>query len=297
MAASYPDPIIIHPQTLPHKQTFILLHGRGSSASKFAPPLLASPIVIAGSESEKTLPDIFPHAKFVFLTASRRRATLYKRSVINQWFDCWEIAAQGEREELQVDGLRESTGYIHGVIREEARVLGGTENIILGGLSQGCAASVVALLLWDGEGALGGFVGMCGRLPFRRQLEDVVRGVYGDGDEVDGEDFNPFADEDDEDEDDGAHTGVKGAVAYLREELDIPPDIPTKLSFQQTPIFLGHGSLDEKVPVTLGEEMATCLDSMGAEVVWRKYDDLGHWYSPAMLGDFVSFAREHMCKE
>ena len=202
-----------------------------------------------------------------------------------------------------MDGLRETTSYIHGIIKREARILGGTENIVLGGLSQGCAASMVASLLWDGD-ALGALVGMCGWLPLSRHLGDIMRGVSIDDEEIDGEEFNPFAEDEDDDGDgdsdevvDEPRSNVERALAYLREELDMSHDLPAELPLPRTPIFLGHGVLDKKVPVTLGEEMAACLDSMGAGLVWTRYDSLGHWYSPDMLRDIVGFVRKHVCTE
>jgi hypothetical protein len=47
------------------------------------------------------------------------------------------------------------------------------KNVVLWGLSQGCAASLVALLTWDGE-PFGAVVGMCGWLPFRKHLEEIA---------------------------------------------------------------------------------------------------------------------------
>lgn len=83
-----------------------------------------------------------------------------------------------------IDGLRETTAYLHTLIREEIALLraagGGSRDIVLGGLSQGCAASLVAAALWDGEEwPLGAVVGMCGWLPF---VEGVMAGGVGWGD-------------------------------------------------------------------------------------------------------------------
>ena len=51
MASDYPSPHIVPPRSLPRKQTFILLHGRGSSGDKFGPPLLDTPISSSSSSS------------------------------------------------------------------------------------------------------------------------------------------------------------------------------------------------------------------------------------------------------
>lgn len=45
------------------------------------------------------------------------------------------------------------------------------QNVILGGLSQGCAAALIATLLWDGEPLAAAF-GMCGWLPYRGHIDN-----------------------------------------------------------------------------------------------------------------------------
>ncbi|KAK2743954.1 hypothetical protein FQN55_007003 [Onygenales sp. PD_40] len=315
----YPTPLTIPPLQPPHKQTLILLHGRGSNASLFSHQLLTTPFPITTTATTSpltntpdpitTLRTAFPHAKFVFPTASRRRTAQFNRSLINQWFDCWtpyEIPIQ--REELQIEGLRESVAFIHEVVRAEVEgVEGGAGRVIVGGLSQGCATGLVAGLLWEGE-ALGGWVGFCGRLPFGRGVGGVLGNGNGnggeedgDGDEIEGEGEggNPFAVEDDDEGVRGDDTPLPArAVNYLREELGILASRPLStttddsLLFQKTPVFLGHGTADDKVPICLGQEAARCLKEMGMDVTWHEYQGLGHWYSETMLGDFVKFVRE-----
>lgn len=313
----FPDPLIFEPLQLPHRQTFILLHGRGSWAEKFGPELLRTPIqnrnpIIpdcnekdrAGdgpgdtSQSVKpamTLQTAFPHARFVFPTAPRTRATIYKRARTHQWFDNWKLDPPAtEREELQIEGLRRTIKYLHQLLRTEiATVPGGARNVVLGGLSQGCAASLVALLLWEGED-LGAVVGMCGRLPFTEALMAAGRGKEDKQDDYGALGFDPFAvDEcvDDKMSDLVLRTPVKRAVGWLREELDLPAlQLPSELlPVQRLPIFLGHGGQDEKVSVELGRRASECLEMLGARVCWKEYGDLGHWYSSDMLTDLVQF--------
>jgi predicted esterase len=244
-----------------------------------------------------TLQTAFPHARFVFPTAARRRATIYKRALTHQWFDSWKLDPPAtEREELQIEGLRETTLYLHQLLRSEIAVVsGGAKNVVLGGLSQGCAASLVALLLWEGEN-LGAVVGMCGWLPFTKSLMTEVQG----GEENDGADelgFNPFAvdacDTDDLDHK-TADTPAQKAMGWLREQLDLPALKVSSdtLPVHSIPIFLGHGAQDEKVSIQLGRTAAECLDKLGAGVCWKEYEDLGHWYSPEMLKDLLHFLLE-----
>jgi len=180
----YPDPLIT-PPLKEHKETWIILHGRGSNAQKFGSELLSTQIPGHGS-----LPQAFPHAKFIFPTASTRRATIYKRKEIHQWFDNWHLDAPTEREELQIDGLRETSIFLHDLLKAEIAVVG-AKNVVLGGLSQGCAAALVSMLLWEAE-PLAAMFGMCGWLPFRKRMQDIVESATGTGDGAEDDDDDPF---------------------------------------------------------------------------------------------------------
>lgn len=315
----YPNPLVFEPLKLPHKQTFILLHGRGSWAEKFGPELLRTPIQssqpglpnssthetpvgepVEPSQTRKpvvTLQTAFPHARFVFPTAARRRATIYKRSLTHQWFDNWKLDPPAtEREELQIAGLRETTLFLHQLLRKEIAIVpGGAKNVVLGGLSQGCAASLVALLLWEGEN-LGAVVGMCGHLPFAETLMTEVlddENAHDDNEELG---FDPFEADACGDEVDHAtaDTPVHRAMAWLREQLGLPASqlSSEKLPVQNVPIFMGHGVQDGKVSIELGRRAVECLGKLGAGVCWKEYDDLGHWYSREMLKDMLHFLVE-----
>lgn len=320
----YPEPLILDPLQLPHQQTFILLHGRGSWAEKFGPELLRTPIHIhrpapprahcnnakpltdelaitsPAQEPAVTLRTAFPHARFVFPTAARRRATIYKRSRTHQWFDNWKLDPPAtEREELQIEGLHETTRYLHQLLHAEiALVPGGARNIVFGGLSQGCAASLVALLLWEGED-LGAVVGMCGWLPFAERLIEETRDKEDEQSDNGAMGFDPFAVDtchEGESSDGADRTSAQRAVAWLREQLDLPVlQLPPELlPVQRIPIFLGHGGQDEKVNIELGRRTIECLNKFGARVCWKEYDDLGHWYSDGMLNDFLHFLMENL---
>lgn len=298
--AEYPEPVVVPPRQLPHRQTFILLHGRGSWADKFAPALLKTAVSAPPSSSlasPQTLVCIFPHAKFVFPTATRTRATIYRRSLTHQWFNNWKLDLPAtEREDLQVPGLRDTTAYLHSLIRDEVAATpgGDARNVVLVGLSQGCAASLVSLLLWEGA-PLGAVVGMCGWLPFcarmREQLDDAASG----GDQRgagEADDVFVVQREDEGEEKEPARV----AVDWLREELDVPSKgnggHQSDLVFRNVPVFLGHGAEDDKVHVSLGRDAAGLLESLGAEAVWKEYETLGHWYSGGMLRDVVDFVFE-----
>ena len=59
-----------------------------------------------------------------------------------------------------IDGLRETSFYIHRLLWGAVMEVGAM-NVILGGLSQGYAATSVLLLPWEGEPLAAAFA-MCG---------------------------------------------------------------------------------------------------------------------------------------
>ena len=160
----------------------------------------------------------------------------------------------------------------------------GARNVILGGLSQGCAAALIALLTWDGE-PIAAFFGMCGWLPFRKPMEEITCRSELDQDANTADDLFETCDE-------STNEDLPGqAATYLYEELDLRGNKPS-MAFQHIPVFLGHGVDDKKVVVELGREAASCLRSMGANVKWAEYEGLGHWYSPEMIGDIAELVKD-----
>ena len=178
---------------------------------------------------------------------------------------------------MQIEGLRESSAYIHSLLREEIAIVG-AGNVVLGGLSQGCAVSLVALLMWEGE-PLGAAFGMCGWLPFRKQMEEIAQPQYDAKDEDD-----PF----ERSGQGGESDPPTQAIEFLCEEVGASIVQPS-MSFRRTPLFLAHGMEDEKVLLHLGVEAANCLRILGMQIYWKKYEGLAHWYSAAMLRDLVDF--------
>lgn len=133
---------------------------------------------------------------------------------------------------------------------------------------------------------------MCGHLPFAERLMGVMEeGVEG-GDGVDGG-WDPFEREEEDGRDGRAMVEPAGAaVEWLRDELRLDTTASSDEGtpvFQSVPVFLGHGVDDEKVGVVLGRRAAECLVAMKADVCWKEYEGLGHWYSGEMLRDVVDF--------
>jgi len=267
--------MVVTPKSGKHTRCLVILHGRGSNGEKFGLELLQTHI-----PGYETLQDALPDAKFIFPTAAKRRARIFNRTPMHQWLDNWSLQTPAEREEFLFNGLRESTIFIHGLLEAEIAAVG-AEHVLLWGLSQGCAASLVASLLWQGEG-YAAVIGMCGWLPLRKQIEDAVFQT-----EVDGKADDPFGQDD---EDSAGHTvpDINMVVEYLREEIQMPSDLSSsKLS--DMPVFLGHGTEDEKVPLALGREAAELLRKLDVGAESKEYEGLGHWYSGEMLCDIVNF--------
>jgi predicted esterase len=296
---SYPSPLVLAPlQT--HETTLIILHGRGSTAQKFAEPILthavspSPPTSLSSSTSEvhlRSFRDYFPNTKFVFPTAPLRRAAVFKRSLIHQWFDNWSLTQPELKQHLQVPGLRETSKFVHELLEQEIKIVG-ARRVVLMGLSQGCAASIVSSLLWEGE-PFGALVGMCGYLPFRKGMHEFTQDTVNEGDlsEDNGGVEEGLFERDGQESNNGSR--FERAVEWLREELQIEDgnSDTRSCSMQSIPVFMGHGSEDEKVPCGMGRLAAQFLRGIDVDVDWNEYEGLGHWYSDDMLQDICQFLK------
>ncbi|KAL1865011.1 hypothetical protein Daus18300_007358 [Diaporthe australafricana] len=293
---NWPEPLVVHPTTA-HTHSIILLHGRGSSAERFGLEILA-----AKSSANKSLAEHLPSAKIIFPTAKKRRSTVLKRIPINQWFDNFSLEDPSQRQHLQYDGISETSEFVMTLVNQEAEVVG-MERVIVGGLSQGCAAALHVLLNSGGKVAMGGFVGMSGWLPFAETLDPTVVD-RDDGHDEDNDIFGPDSDNEDETENRGSEQELdrryvpllelqRTAANTARDIASLPSlSAAQEVVFPSTPIFLGHGRNDEKVSVDLGEQARHVLESLGCKVRWRDYDE-GHWYKvPEEIDDIVDFLQD-----
>ncbi|KAF8245434.1 alpha/beta-hydrolase, partial [Wilcoxina mikolae CBS 423.85] len=226
-----------------HTHTLIFLHGRGDRASIFG-PIFTSNLFRTAS---------FPGLKLIFPTPPETFSHVYNRR-IRQWFDFWHQTPRGEYSPQLVEGLKEVVEYVGGLIDEEEKE--GVE-VLLGGLSQGCAVAVMAMLA--GGRKVKGVVGMSGWMPFAGEVEEGVEGVR-----------------------------------RMREVLGMPPlgDEVVRAALG-TPVWLGHGDADEVVKYEVGREMCVALEKLGMDVKWKRYEGLGHWYQiPEEIEDVVKFWAE-----
>ncbi|CAK7271092.1 hypothetical protein SEPCBS119000_004423 [Sporothrix epigloea] len=259
-----------------HSHTLILLHGLGSNGTKFGTELLDTGVTSSGQK----LTELLPGARFVFPTSKRRRSTAFGRSMITQWFDIVRLADPSYLKERQLQGLAESAREMRQIIAAELEKVP-PQNLIIGGLSQGCAMSLAVLLSL--EHPIGGYIGMSGYLTYQDDLESVIK------DDSDNDD--PFSHPSEQQDTTVDESSIK-AQALQRDLLDLEPlDCPSQeKTAYQTPVFLGHGTADEKVPCSLGEGAAQFLQNAGYKVVWKPYENQGHWYKiPDEIDDICSF--------
>ncbi|KAK2603122.1 hypothetical protein N8I77_009602 [Diaporthe amygdali] len=298
----------------PHGRRRTLGEDNGVSTDASAAPSVCDGVSakLYNHISPITLAQALPHARFVFPTAPKQRATVYKRSIIRQWFDDWHLGFVDDKVDsrydlgLQTTGLGSTVEYLYRLIAEEARLVGDTRKVILGGISQGCVASLVALLLWKGEEELGGVVGMCGWLPYISQMRAQLVGRDGQesrespwGEDLEeGAGFDPFERSASPDCDmdlpggiDGKGS-VKSALEWLRGELDIleTQSGSSDVLRGSVPAMLCHGQDDDKVDIAKASENAEFLPALGlGPLRLKEYAGVGHEFSSEMLSDIAVF--------
>ncbi|WPG98075.1 Hypothetical protein R9X50_00086100 [Acrodontium crateriforme] len=152
--------------TTPHTHTIIFLHGRGSYSLEFASEFFESQ-----TSDEQNVRDLFPGVKWIFPSAPYLSCG-DTGSQISQWFDMKVTERPHEDEYQQQKALMKAVEFIGDIVEEESAIIG-SKNVILGGISQGCALAIHALL--GKMIPLGGFLGMSSWLP----LKDEFTALYG----------------------------------------------------------------------------------------------------------------------
>lgn len=142
--------------TEPHTHTFIFLHGRDSTAAEFMREFFESQ-----ASDDRTLPEIFPQVKWVFPTSGILPSRYF--GDISQWYDMSSTDNPADGESEHQNDIDAAVASTLALLRSETAVLGSSQGIILGGISQGCAVAIQALLKQDL--ALGGFMGLSSWLP------------------------------------------------------------------------------------------------------------------------------------
>ncbi len=254
----FSEPHVVLPTSI-HTHTIILLHGRGGNGKEFADELFEGETF-----SEQSLPQHFPGFKWVFPNAKSSFSTVFNEDLA-QWFDIYSLTDPNSKEELQIDGLRESAAFVHRLIDEEVQVFGpfAGDRIILGGISQGCAVGITTLL--SGACGIGAFVGFNGWMPLLSRVKGVISLPPSDHTALNERKCNRL-------------------TAALRKSLSITEGRESYLVDRgrenvladwedehiHTPIFLSHSKDDNIVDIALGREMRRTLIALGTHrVVWK----------------------------
>lgn len=245
--------MVLHNVSLPahnqHTHTVIFLHGHESSARELSHRLWESQ-----NQQGKSLQIIFPSVKWIFPQAEEvyvERSQGYS----HRWFDIWNVRDPDERRDLQIPGLLNSAEQLATLIYSEAGRVG-LRNIIIAGISQGCATAIHALLnchefrdVEEGN-RLCAFIGMSGWMSL----------------------------------------GV-GSVQESRELLKSPYG-PSENVYRNTPAFVTHFTNDPVVPLAQGKRLRDTLTAYGMEVTWKEYPIAGSWINtPQGVEDLVAFLR------
>ena len=264
-----------------HTHTAILLHGRGSDGPEFAEELFSSV-----TSQEQNLPESLPNFRWVFPSSGDRWSARFQEDMPS-WFDAYSLEDIGAKQELQIDGLRESVLYMLELLDREIELVGGDpRHVYLGGISQGMATALWTLFCAPGrfQGPLGGFLGFCGWLPYAGQAEDLIKGFSN----------NPG----------GLDVPSKQRQAsHVFLDVIAGPDTPrinenTDLSVLSTKIFLSHGSDDDWVPVELGRQAARVLQGLNLRTECHEFTGAegdGHWIAePEGFDQIVTFLQKQV---
>lgn len=219
----------------PHTHTIIALHGRGSQGPEFADELFG-----AKTSSGLNLRDSFPSWKWVFPSSQKRHSTVFQEE-LDEWFDIYSLTDPSQREDLQIEGLRDSIAFLREVIREETKAVP-LKNVMLLGLSQGSATGLLTLLACQLQ--IGAFIGLNGWMPFKLQIEQAKQ---------------------------------DNLVQLFENTLGFPIEglSPNRSDFD-TPVFLGHTLDDEVVDLELGQQARDGLMRLGMKVTWAEHKEGGH---------------------
>lgn len=266
------EPVVIEAFPERHRNTIILLHGRGSSGSEFASDLLD----VTGVAKR------LPSWRWVFPTASTEWISQFQESMPS-WFDIRSLSDVEYECDTQLPGLRKHVQQLVALVLRETELLGGhAERLVIGGISQGEATALWALLHLPGLlPGLGGLVCTSGWLPFTTRFEQTLGNVNLTrtitGDEL--------------------SLRLAQAVRQVQELTGIPQEKKASQevlqAFTHVPVFLAHGLDDAVVDVELGRRVHTILQRMFSSVKWSEYQGAerdGHWIKePEGLDDIVQF--------
>lgn len=281
-------PHIIRPSAR-HTHTVILLHDVASNGRIYGRDLLSTGKTSAG----RTLDYLYPGVRWVFPTAQRRPCHALGHAKVAAWFDVLSLKDPSLRQDIQRDGLCASAREIFAMLQLEQKLVP-PANMVLGGMGQGCAMALAILL--GLRHRIGGIVGVSGFLPFKFELEMNTADDSSSESEGESEGRAGNSTRSDTSSTTSQDPAVKAQI-FQRTLLQLAnADHPTKdkTSFG-TPVFLGHGAMDDVLACALGEQAAVALRAAEYDVEFRRYEDHGHGYKvPGEIEDIVDFMRRRV---
>ena len=286
-------PFVIEPIGL-HQNTIILFHGRGSGGPEFVADLFDDDCNSDGSKHTKqpgetkpatTPPDPdnvrgrLPHWRWVFPSAPMVFSTVFQENNV-EWFDCFSLTDTEARKDLQAPGLRTAVLKAFDLFRSESRRLPATGRLVVGGISQGAAIAVHALLASYAMARpemISGFVGYSTWLPFTSEVQGVV-----DGQKTRHETR----------EIENGLRSMYGSVLGLDDESDSEGNAGRHARLRGVPALLEHCKDDDLIDIALGRTIRDVLGGLGLDVSWKEYETGGHWLKePEGMEDLVAFLK------
>lgn len=272
------EPTIIKPMRR-HRFTIIMCHGRGSTGEAFRDEIFEST-----SSKALNLRSHFASVKWVFPSAGLPFDPKESVNDEAQWFAMSSLQDPALEQIRQRYGISESIKYLHEIIDQEIDTIHGkASRVILGGISQGCAVAIHALLV--SQHCLNSFVGFCSWLPFSETLAFAMQASLAPRTPSWTAYRKLF----------GIDLGLRESItAAHHEEVNARDSTPT-----QTPCFLSHNTDDDVVDVKLGRSLRDNLRTLGMTVTWdeHKQDDeaLKHWiHEPEGIDNLVKFLEKRM---
>ena len=136
----------------------IWLHGLGADGNDFLP--IISELNL---NSDIGVRFIFPHAPY-------RPITINGGVTMRGWYDIMSLDRNDNQDE---DGIRESVGYLRGLIDRELDRGIPQSKIIIAGFSQGGAIAIYAALTLTSE--LGGLIALSTYMPLEKTFIDLAK--------------------------------------------------------------------------------------------------------------------------
>lgn len=267
---AFGDIHIIQPSEA-HTHTIVLLHGRGSTGAEFADELFDTIADDDEQVSTTTANDLFPSVRWVS-PSSRSQWDMTFEEYMPAWFEAPSLADPSVGRDFQAPGIRDAVVHIDRLLEDEVVKLEGRScKLFLGGVSQGGAIAMLALLSRGcggkseagGRGSrFAGFLAASTWLPF---ASDIDQGIALD---------------------------IAGDAVVDLITIHSKPDL------LETPLLFGHGVDDAYVDADLSREVYQVLKKTGFKGKWKEYsgaEQEGHWLqTPDQVNDIIQFLRQNM---